>query len=101
MKLVHEIGLELRSSAVCTGLRRIRYGHFTLTHSLLPKHCTAQSIADNVDFCRPLVTDSRHSDTVRTDRHEADLESGKIVRRENFDCELNTAEHQIQDVTTR
>jgi tRNA U55 pseudouridine synthase TruB len=56
MKLVHEIGIELRSTAVCTGLRRLRYGHFTLAHALLTKHCDARSITENIEFCRPIVT---------------------------------------------
>jgi len=56
MKLIHDIGLELRSSAVCSGLRRLRYGQFTLVHALLTKHCDARSIAENMDFCRRLVT---------------------------------------------
>jgi len=71
MKLIHEIGLELRSSAVCTGLRRLRYGQFTLTHALLSKHCDARSIAENIEFCRPVVDEARqtqHSDVINTDR---------------------------------
>jgi len=70
MKLIHEIGLELRSSAVCTGLRRLRYGPFTLVHALLTKHCDARSIAENIEFCRPLVIDTlrrRRSETIQTD----------------------------------
>ena len=69
LKLIHEIGLELRSSAVCTGLRRLRYGHFTwLSHALLVKHCDARSIAENVEFCRPIINELRqtqHTDIVQ------------------------------------
>ena len=54
-KLVHEVGLELRSSAVCTALRRLRYGKFTPQHALLTKHCRARAIVDNIAFCRPLL----------------------------------------------
>ena len=61
MKLIHEIGLELRSSAMCTGLRRLRYGHFTLTHALLTKHCDARSIAENIEFCLPVVAEAGHT----------------------------------------
>jgi len=52
---VHEVGLELRSSAVCTALRRLRYGKFTAQHALLTKHCRARAIVDNIAFCRPLL----------------------------------------------
>lgn len=88
MKLIHEIGLELRSSAVCTGLRRLRYGHFTLTHALLTKHCDARSIAENVEFCLPLVNEARQmerTDVVRTDRHDGDVEHLKIVKHSDSD----------------
>ncbi|KAH0615567.1 hypothetical protein JD844_005008 [Phrynosoma platyrhinos] len=34
-KIVHEIGLELKSSAVCTQVRRVRDGVFTLENALL------------------------------------------------------------------
>ena len=56
VELVHELGLELKASAVSKLVRRIRYGHFTLTHALLRKHWTLQAILENIDFCRPLVT---------------------------------------------
>jgi len=80
MKLIHEIGLELRSSAICTGLRRIRYGHFTLSHALLTKHCDARSIAENIEFCGPVVRESvaERSETVRTDRRDDQFDQLKI-----------------------
>ena len=55
MKMIHDMGLEVRSTAVCSAVRRVRYGPFTLTHALLTKHCDSLSIAENIDFCRPLV----------------------------------------------
>lgn len=58
-ELVHEMGLELKASAVSKLVRRIRYGHFTLTHALLRKHWTLQSILENIDFCRPLVAQEK------------------------------------------
>jgi len=78
MKLVHEVGLELRSSAVCTGLRRLRYGHFALAHALLTKHCDARSVVENIEFCRPMVSAAEHSETVRTDRRDDQLDQWKI-----------------------
>ncbi|KAL3872037.1 hypothetical protein ACJMK2_040005 [Sinanodonta woodiana] len=59
MKLIHEIGLELRSTAICTQVRRIRYGHFTLEHALLCKHWTAQEIIRNIATCKHLLTPNR------------------------------------------
>uniref|UniRef100_A0A4W6D5K1 TruB pseudouridine (psi) synthase family member 2 n=1 Tax=Lates calcarifer TaxID=8187 RepID=A0A4W6D5K1_LATCA len=43
-KVVHEIGLELRSTAVCKGVRRTRDGPFTLQDALTRHHWTASDI---------------------------------------------------------
>ncbi|XP_064649457.1 pseudouridylate synthase TRUB2, mitochondrial-like isoform X2 [Lineus longissimus] len=55
MEVVHEIGLMLKSSAVCTKLQRIRIGHFTLEHALLQRHWNCEGIISNIAFCRPLI----------------------------------------------
>ncbi|KAL4646524.1 putative tRNA pseudouridine synthase 2 isoform X1 [Arapaima gigas] len=47
-KLVHEVGLELRSSAVCTGVRRTRDGPFTLQHALTRQHWNLPDITRTV-----------------------------------------------------
>ncbi|XP_068598386.1 pseudouridylate synthase TRUB2, mitochondrial [Brachionichthys hirsutus] len=47
-KVVHEIGLELRSTAVCKGVRRTREGHFTLQESLIRHHWTASDVKQAV-----------------------------------------------------
>lgn len=43
-KVVHEIGLELRSSAVCKAVRRVRDGPFTLQDALTRHHWTAADV---------------------------------------------------------
>ncbi|XP_068170939.1 pseudouridylate synthase TRUB2, mitochondrial [Antennarius striatus] len=43
-KVVHEIGLELRSTAACKGVRRTRDGPFTLHDSLIRHHWTASDV---------------------------------------------------------
>lgn len=43
-KVVHEIGLELRSTAVCKGVRRTRDGPFTLQDALTHHHWTASDV---------------------------------------------------------
>ncbi|XP_076615247.1 pseudouridylate synthase TRUB2, mitochondrial [Chaetodon auriga] len=43
-KVVHEIGLELRSTAVCKGVRRTRDGLFTLQDALTHNHWTAADV---------------------------------------------------------
>uniref|UniRef100_A0A8C2BFJ6 TruB pseudouridine (psi) synthase family member 2 n=1 Tax=Cyprinus carpio TaxID=7962 RepID=A0A8C2BFJ6_CYPCA len=43
-KLIHEVGLELRTSAVCSGVRRTRDGPFKVENALTRQHWTADSI---------------------------------------------------------
>ncbi|KAF7664350.1 hypothetical protein LDENG_00180150 [Lucifuga dentata] len=43
-KVVHEIGLELRSTAVCKGVRRTRDGLFTLQDALIHHRWTASDV---------------------------------------------------------
>jgi len=43
-KVVHEIGLELRSTAVCKGVRRTRDGLFTVQEALTRNHWTAADV---------------------------------------------------------
>ncbi|XP_009999042.1 PREDICTED: probable tRNA pseudouridine synthase 2, partial [Chaetura pelagica] len=51
-KIVHEIGLELKSSAVCTQVRRIRDGVFTLEDALLRTQWDLQSIQNAIQNCQ-------------------------------------------------
>ncbi|XP_013791689.2 probable tRNA pseudouridine synthase 2 [Limulus polyphemus] len=55
-QVVHDLGLTLKSCAVCTQLRQTRYGHFTLDHALLRKHWTLEHILNNILYSRELVT---------------------------------------------
>lgn len=43
-KVVHEVGLELRSTAVCKGVRRTRDGLFTLQDALTRDHWTPADV---------------------------------------------------------
>nr|XP_023961896.1 mitochondrial mRNA pseudouridine synthase TRUB2 isoform X1 [Chrysemys picta bellii] len=47
-KIVHEIGLELKSTAVCTQVRRIRDGFFTLDNALPRTHWNLQNIRNSI-----------------------------------------------------
>lgn len=51
-KIVHEIGLELKSSAVCTQVRRTRDGVFTLDDALLRTQWNLQSIQKAIWDCQ-------------------------------------------------
>uniref|UniRef100_K7GBK9 TruB pseudouridine synthase family member 2 n=1 Tax=Pelodiscus sinensis TaxID=13735 RepID=K7GBK9_PELSI len=51
-KVVHEIGLELKSTAVCTQVRRIRDGFFTLDSALLRTHWNLRNIRKSIQDSR-------------------------------------------------
>ncbi|XP_066431506.1 pseudouridylate synthase TRUB2, mitochondrial [Eleutherodactylus coqui] len=61
-KLIHEIGLELRSSAVCTKVRRLRDGPFTLECALTHGHWDLNSITNAVRECSAIATELRKDD---------------------------------------
>lgn len=50
--MVHEIGLELKSSAVCTQVRRIRDGVFTVDDALPRTQWNLQSIQEAIRNCQ-------------------------------------------------
>ncbi|KAK7455916.1 hypothetical protein BaRGS_00039450, partial [Batillaria attramentaria] len=60
-ELIHDIGLQMKSAAVCTAIRRLRYGHFDLSRALLRKHWTLEHIIDNLRHNRSLLTPEKLS----------------------------------------
>lgn len=62
-KVVHEIGLELRSTAVCKAVRRTRDGPFTLHHALTRHHWTAPDIKHAIRLYHSSKKTKRHSHT--------------------------------------
>lgn len=63
LNLVHNIGMKLKSAAVCTGIKCIRYGPFTLDHSLLQHSWHAEKLVSNIEQCNSI--------------YEEDLKSGR------------------------
>ncbi|XP_019643441.1 PREDICTED: probable tRNA pseudouridine synthase 2 [Branchiostoma belcheri] len=55
-KLIHDVGLELRSTAVSTKVRRTRDGYFTTEDALLIKHCRYEYITEAIERSRHLVS---------------------------------------------
>ncbi|XP_059514182.1 pseudouridylate synthase TRUB2, mitochondrial isoform X2 [Myotis daubentonii] len=54
-RLVHEIGLELKTTAVCSHVRRTRDGFFTLEDALLRTQWDLHSIQDAIQVAAPRV----------------------------------------------
>lgn len=50
-RIVHEIGLELRSTAMCKGVRRTRDGLFTLKDALTHQQWTVSDVMQAVSGC--------------------------------------------------
>lgn len=71
-KLVHELGLELRTNATTVKLRRNNYGRFTSNHALLRKHWTPENITENINICKILLDqDQEHEILIKKiDGHE-------------------------------
>ncbi|XP_013418638.1 mitochondrial mRNA pseudouridine synthase TRUB2 [Lingula anatina] len=55
-KLIHDIGMSAKTTATCTGIRRVRYGNFTLDHALLIKNFDIENILENISLCKPLMS---------------------------------------------
>lgn len=57
MELVHNLGVKLRSAAVCEGVRRIRYGYFTFDKALTHPEWSLVNILDNINTWKPYIND--------------------------------------------
>ncbi|GAU96444.1 hypothetical protein RvY_07889 [Ramazzottius varieornatus] len=55
LKILNDVAEDLKSSAVCTKIRRIRWGNFTLDHALLYKHWNVAGIIEGINECGPAV----------------------------------------------
>uniref|UniRef100_UPI00398F6FA6 pseudouridylate synthase TRUB2, mitochondrial isoform X3 n=1 Tax=Pristiophorus japonicus TaxID=55135 RepID=UPI00398F6FA6 len=76
-KVVHEMGLELKSSAVCTHVRRTRDGIFTLDDALIRTHWDLRRIQAAVQGNRPKVEAKLREDSWRhMDISEEDMAAG-------------------------
>ncbi|XP_028167612.1 pseudouridylate synthase TRUB2, mitochondrial [Ostrinia nubilalis] len=58
--LVHDLGIQLKTSAHCTGVQCIRQGKFTLDVALLRKHWQLEHIIDNMDRCRQILEENKN-----------------------------------------
>jgi tRNA U55 pseudouridine synthase TruB len=54
-ELVSELGLQLKTNAVCRSIRCIRYGYFTLDHALLLKHVTLENVLRNMNDLKKII----------------------------------------------
>ncbi|KAK5872533.1 hypothetical protein PBY51_013223 [Eleginops maclovinus] len=83
-KVVHEIGLELRSTAVCKGVRRTRDGPFTLQDALTRHHWKASDVIQAIGQYRP---SKKKSKTPIKDSPLQELEESTTVNQMNSERE--------------
>lgn len=55
-ELINDIGIQLKSTAVCTHIHRLRYGHFTLADTLLNRDWYLEPILKNMEDCKKSLT---------------------------------------------
>ncbi|XP_005090950.1 mitochondrial mRNA pseudouridine synthase Trub2 [Aplysia californica] len=55
-RLIHDIAVKLKTLAVCSGVRRLRYGHFTLDRALVRQQWHLEQIVDNIESNEDLLT---------------------------------------------
>lgn len=76
LELVHKMGIDLRCGAVCTKIRRIRFGHFDLSHCLVRQQWNYSNILRNFEQCESAVTVSigdRMEQLSQTEKYESRL----------------------------
>nr|CAG4650356.1 EOG090X0AGI [Sida crystallina] len=57
VKLIHDLGIALKTTSVCHQIRCIRYGHFKLEHALLRKHWKVEHLINNMHLCHEMLRD--------------------------------------------
>ncbi|XP_041049908.1 mitochondrial mRNA pseudouridine synthase TRUB2 isoform X1 [Carcharodon carcharias] len=86
-KVIHEIGLELKSSAVCTHVRRTRDGIFTVEDALIRTQWELQSIQAAVRASRSKVKAKLQEDSWRhTDIAGEDMFTGVKAQERSNRC---------------
>ncbi|KAK2586348.1 hypothetical protein KPH14_010640 [Odynerus spinipes] len=58
--LIHELGLELHTTATCTLIQCFKYGLFDLQHALLSKQWDLESILNNIQVCREILRNNKY-----------------------------------------
>ncbi|XP_003699887.1 pseudouridylate synthase TRUB2, mitochondrial [Megachile rotundata] len=56
--IIHELGMQLHSTATCTQVLCIQDGLFTINNALLPKHWSLKNIIENMYLCQKLIREN-------------------------------------------
>lgn len=58
--LIHEVGMQMRSTAHCISVQCIRHSYFDIDDALLSKHWTLQNILENMKMCAKRISEHRN-----------------------------------------
>lgn len=75
-KLIHEVGLELRTTAVCSGVRRTRDGLFKVENALARQHWTTDNIIQAIVHFRSATRKIRKSGIYRQTAAQSNTSTG-------------------------
>ncbi|XP_066521860.1 mitochondrial mRNA pseudouridine synthase TRUB2 isoform X2 [Hoplias malabaricus] len=89
-KLLHEVGLELRTTAVCTKVRRTRDGPFKIEDALIHKHWTADDIMSSIANLRRTTRKIRKKDMYRQAVSQLDSTTENLSHRRAIAARLET-----------
>ncbi|XP_076232221.1 pseudouridylate synthase TRUB2, mitochondrial [Calliopsis andreniformis] len=56
--IIHDLGMQLHSTATCTQIQCIQDGLFNITHALLKKHWTLKHIMENMQMCQNILNEN-------------------------------------------
>lgn len=100
-KIVHEIGLELRSTAVCKGVRRTRDGCFTLQDALTRNHWTASDIRGAIQQYHSTKKNKKKFSHSRNTDSRLQSEEFKITTSEESATNQEEAVHTVEQNQAR
>lgn len=93
-KLVHEVGLELRTNAVCTKVRRTRDGPFKMEDALTHHHWTAEDIIPAIANFRRTTRKIRKNDIYRQVVKQTDTTAQTQGHSWTSVCQLESVSHE-------
>lgn len=59
--IIHDVGMQLHSTATCTQVLCIQDGLFTINDALLPKHWSLKNIISNMKLCQTLIKENEEA----------------------------------------
>lgn len=95
-KVVHEIGLELRSTAVCKGVRRTRDGPFVLQDALTRNHWTAADVKQAIRRYHASKKNKKHSHTHKDPTLQSPEENTTAATQPDESCDEAAAGRRVQ-----